>query len=876
MLRGRTRETRTIDTLLADARTGVSGALVLLGEPGIGKTALLDHAAAAGDLRVLRTTGIEAEAELPFASLHLMFRSALDHLDRIPERQAAALRGAFGLGPAGTGDRFLIGLAVLSLLAELAEDGPVLCLVDDVQWLDHASADALVIAARRLAGEGVAMLLAARAGFTAPGLTVLELAGLDEAASGEVLDSAARPLTEEFRRRILAESAGNPLALLELPKSGESQGELSLTSRLEEAFAHQVDGLSAAARVLLQVAAADATAESAIVLAAARVLGSAPEHLEEIGAAGLIRTADGSRLEFRHPLVRAAIWQRTPLARRLTIHHTLSQVLEGTADADRSAWHLAAATLTADEQVAGRLEETATRAHARSGYAAAAAAYERAAALSPSAGERARRLTLAAEATEFSGRFDRARALALGAGSPGAELTSRLIRVRACSDYGEGHLQGAHAMLSAGVDHLAATDPGSAAWLLLDAASMIWLDGDRDMAHRTAEQLDALEVPPGDDVVPVHQLCRWFVTLTLGRPTTELPPLAEVVERARAQAGPDRRGLLLIGGLGLADQDARTHQLALAATAAIRAEGRVGLLPQALTFMGHVEHARGRYADARAFAEEAVNIAADTGQPAWSRLATALLDQLAAVQGEPLDPATATPAALALLDLGQGRPEQALLGLESLVYGKARNRTPAMHLVPDLVEAALRSGRSARAAEPLARLESWAGMLRQRWADALVSRCRALLATTMAPDLGADAHFRAALDAHERPFDRARTELLYGEWLRRARQTGDAQEHLRAALETFEWLGARPWADRARTELGATGWSTQRNTGADRFAQLTPQERQIVNLAAQGLSNKDIAAHLFLSPRTVGQHLYKAFPKLGVTARAQLAELVLP
>jgi DNA-binding CsgD family transcriptional regulator/tetratricopeptide (TPR) repeat protein len=869
MLRGRTRESRTIDELLGDARAGVSGALVILGEPGIGKTALLDHAAAADDLQVLRTTGIEAEAELPFASLHLLFRSALGHLDRIPERQAAALRGAFGLGPAGAGDRFLIGLAVLSLLAELAEDGPVLCVVDDAQWVDRASADALVIAARRLAAEGVAMLLAARIGFTAPGLPALELAGLDEAAAGEVLDSTAHPLTAEFRQRILAEAAGNPLALLELPKSGESQGELSLTARLEEAFAHQVDGLSAAARVLLQVAAADATAESVIVLAAGHALGCAPEHLEEISVAGLIRTADGSRLEFRHPLVRAAVWQRTPLARRLAVHHALSQVLEGTADADRSAWHLAAATLTADEQVAARLEAAAARAHARSGYAAAASAYERAAALSPSAGERARRLTLAAEATEFSGRFDRARTLAISAGNPGAELTSRLIRVRACSDYGEGHLQGAHAMLSAGVDHLAATEPSSAAWLLLDAASMIWLDGDRDMALRTAEQLDTLRVPPGADVVPVHQLCRWFVALAIGRPATGLSPLAEVVASARAQAGPDRRGLLLIGGLGLADYDARTHQLALAATATIRAEGRIGLLPQALTFLGGVEYARGRYTDARAFAQEAVNIAEDTGQPAWSRLATALLDQLAAVHGDPLDPATANPAALALLDLGQGRPEQALLGMEALVYGKARNRTPAMHLVPDLAEAALRSGRSARAAEPFARLQSWAGMLGQRWADALVFRCRALLSTT--PD--ADAYFRAALAAHERPFDRARTELLYGEWLRRARRTSDAQEHLLAALETFEWLGARPWADRARTELGATGWSTQRNTGVNRLAQLTPQERQIVHLAAQGMSNKDIAAHLFLSPRTVGQHLYKAFPKLGVTARAQLADL---
>ncbi|RSN03644.1 hypothetical protein DMB42_33625 [Nonomuraea sp. WAC 01424] len=521
--------------------------------------------------------------------------------------------------------------------------------------------------------------------------------------------------------------------------------------------------------------------------------------------------------------------------------------------------------------LAGAGRWAAARAHSRSGYAAAAAAYERAAALSPEVADRARRLTLAAEATEFSGCFDRARDLAEGAGNPDTELTSRLIWVRACSDYGEGLLTGAHAMLSAGVDHLRAVDPRSAAWLLLDAASMIWFDGDRDMAWRTAEQLDALQVPPGDEVVPVHQLSRWFIAMALGRPADGLPPLAEVVESARALAKADRRGLLLTGGLGLAEYDARTHMLASAATATIRAEGMVGLLPQALTFLSRVEYARGRHAEARGLASEAVAIAGDTSQPAWARQAAGLLDQYAAVRGEALDPATAHPGALALLDLGQGRSEQALLSLEALVYGRSRNRIEAMHHVPDLVEAALRSGRIARAAEPFARLEAWAAMLDQRWADALVARCRALLEGSDDPG----AHFRAALAAHERPFDRARTELLYGEWLRRARHTGEAQEQLRAALEVFERLGAEPWAERARTELGATGWSAPRRTGADRFVRLTPQERQIVQLAATGLSNRDIAAHLFLSPRTVGQHLYKAFPKLGVTARGQLADLTL-
>ncbi|WP_214320569.1 ATP-binding protein [Nonomuraea sediminis] len=860
MLLGRAREQGVLEELLAGAAKGVSGACVLLGDPGIGKTALLDHAArAAGDARVIRGIGVEAEAELPFAAVHLLLGSELDRLDRLPAPQAAALRGALGLAAAGPGDRFLVGLALLSLLADLAEDGPLVCLIDDAHWLDHASAEALLFAARRLDAEGVALVLASRPGFDPQGLPVLRLAGLTKEAAAELLDVRDPGL----RRRILDEARGNPLALIELPKSLAGGPDVPLTDRLRAAFEQQADGLSAGGRAFLQVAAAESTGELGVLLAVAEPFGATLADVEAAQEIGLVRVA-GRRVEFRHPLVRAAVSQGTPLGRRLAVHEALARVVDG----ERRVWHLAAAAIRPDERLAGELERTAASASARAGYASAAAAYERAAELSVDAAARARRLTLAAEALEFGGRFDRARDVAAGTREADAELTSRLIRVRACSDYGQGSLPDAHALLTLGIDHIAATDPRNAAWLLLDATSLVWFNGDREMARRTARRLDALRLPADDEAVPVLQLCRWFAGLALRTPVDALPPLPEVVTAARALAGPDRRGLLLIGGLGLAEHDAATHELAARTTVTLRAEGRVGVLPQALTYLAAVQLSLGRPADAHAHATEAARIAADTHQPEWERQAGALLARIAAIRGEEVDPADTE--ARALLDLGQGRAESALLGLESLVYGRASS-IPAMRCVPYLVEAAVRGGRAARAAEPFARFASWADLLGQRWALALASRCRALL------DEGptAEDHFTAALVTHDRPLDRAHTALLYGEWLRRARRKSDARTRLVSALEDFERLGATPWAERARAELDATGWTAPRNTGVDRFARLTPQERQIVQLAAQGLTNRDIAAHLFLSPRTVGQHLYKAYPKLGVTSRTQLTELSL-
>ncbi|MGW5672832.1 AAA family ATPase, partial [Micromonospora sp. NPDC003776] len=378
MLYGRDAELAVLGKLLDTVRGGASGALVLRGEPGIGKTALLAHADAAG-LRVLRGVGVESEAELPFAGLHLLLHPALDRLDALPAVQAEALRGALGLAAGGAPDRFLVGLAVLSLLSELADGGPLLAVVDDAQWLDRASADALLFTARRLGAEPVGLLFAARTdGFPAPGVPELSLSGLDPSAAAALLAEHAAGLDAGGRYRVLAEAVGNPLALIELPAAAVSAGG-ALPDRLREAFQARVRTLPESVRTVLEVVAADDTGDLGVLLRAAGKLGAGGADLDAAVRAGLV-TAEAT-VSFRHPLVRAAVWHGTPPGRRIAVHDALAVALDRPGDADRRAWHLASATIGTDERVAAELERTAAWAGERSGHAAAAAAYERAAQL---------------------------------------------------------------------------------------------------------------------------------------------------------------------------------------------------------------------------------------------------------------------------------------------------------------------------------------------------------------------------------------------------------------------------------------------------------------------------------------------------------------
>lgn len=899
MLYGRIEEQAAIDRLLTQAKAGSSGVLVLRGQPGIGKTALLDYAAGTDGLRILRSVGVESEAELPYAGLHLLLGPWLNRIGSIPEPQRRALEGAFGLAAGSAADRLLVGLAVLSLLAELAEDSPVLCIIDDAQWLDRASADALLLAARRLHAEGIALIFAARDSsdaLPAPGLPELHLTGLHPAEAAGLLDSHSGKLTPAVRYRVLAEAGGNPLALLELPAAltagsvgAAYPGSLPLPTRLQLAFYGQIVKLPAKTRTLLLVAAEDA-GDLDVVLRAGESLGAVLDDLTPAEQAGLIRLTN-SVVSFRHPLVRAAVSNGAPSSNRLAVHRALAAALADPNQADRRAWHLAAATTGPEEQVAAELERTAIRAGERSGYAAAAAAYERAGRLSVAPDAKARRLTLAAEAACEIGDFDRARSLARSVRRETEDhtLRARLLGLCAKADFGQGALKDAHALLCTAVDLVEATDPHGALWILTEMVFLAWHLGDDAVIAETGDRLEGLALPAADPLLPLRQLLIWLTQVPLGRTVTTLPPMSEVIAGARRIGVEDPRNLLLTSGAGMAaGADAETNELAQTAVALVRNQGRIGLLPAALTYLATAQLYLGRYRDSLANATEAAQIAIDTAQPEWQSQANAVLANLAAIQGDEercrcaamsaFDDRSSVGAAggqwgLALLDLGAGRAEVALSRLEHLAAGTIRYQLPIIRSIPDLIEAAVRIGEPDRAAGPLARFAGWAEDAGQPWIDALVQRCRALLASGTA----AERHYRAALEIHEqhRPMELARTQLLYGEWLRRARRATESRTQLRSALETFDRLGAAPWADRARCELDAAGAAVPNRRQPGAFAGLTPQELQIVRLAGTGLSNRDIAAQLFLSPRTVGHHLYKAYPKLGVTSRGELAALSL-
>ncbi|RKT53010.1 helix-turn-helix transcriptional regulator [Saccharothrix australiensis] len=899
---GRQAEVDAIAGLLAGARTGRSSALVVRGEPGIGKTALLDHAAAAaGGLRLLRGTGVEFEAELPYSGLQLLLRQALGSLPALPAPQRAALEAAFGLGPAPGSEPLLVGLAVLSLLAEHADGTGLVCLVDDAQWLDRASRDALLFAARRLHAEGVVLIFAARDGegaFPAAGLPELHLSGLAPEAAAALLDR--HPLAPALRYRLLAEAGGNPLALLELPValaaergSAFSPGALPLTSRLLLAFHGQVSRLPETCQSLLLTAAAEETGELAVVLRAAAALGATVEDLAPAERAGLVRRddTDGAAIRFRHPLLRAAVHQRAPLARRLAVHRALAAALDSPEHADRRAWHLATAATGVDEEVAAALERTAARARERRGHEAAAAAYERAAHLSAEPADRARREALAAEAALEAGDLARARALGDRAGRRLGEdpaMHARITQVRALADFWQGSYSSAHRSLLDGAALVRDTDPGQAAALVLQAVHTAWYLGERQLAAT----LDRLAALPLDDADPLAPVGAHLTHLDQGRAGPP-PPLADTLAAVRRRGRAPDQALLILCGAALAlGQDADAHELATALAAEHRARGGAGRLPTALFFMAEGEVFTGRHLDALATATEALGLARDTGQQQWVSQFSSVLAHLDAAKGDEaacrrnaeagLAGTTAGAAApgapwahwsLGLLDLGLGRVESALARFERLTREPMRHHICATRSTPDLVESAVRVGAPERAAEPLARFERWAGSVRQPWADALVLRCRALLAD----DDRTEELYAAALELHDRDgrvLEHARTALLYGEWLRRARRKAEARGSLQDALEVFERLGMRPWAERARGELTATGAPERGPRPAEGVAAgLTPQELQIARLAARGLSNRDIAAQLFLSHRTVGYHLYKAYPKLGVASRSELKDL---
>ncbi|MGP4098992.1 helix-turn-helix transcriptional regulator [Nonomuraea sp. KM90] len=883
MLHGRGKEQAELDRLLDKARAGSSGALLISGEPGIGKSALVDYAAdRAPPLPVLRVSGVASEAELPYAALQLLLGPVLGEIEALPEPQADALRAALGLAaapPSGV-DRFLVGLAALTLLAERA---PLVCLIDDTQWLDRASADALRFVARRLRGEGVALVFAARPGFEAPGVPVLCPADLDRAAAARLLDEHAPGLSAGARERVLAEAAGNPLALRELPAYTTdplATARLPLPHRIQQAYEQRIRELPAPTQTLLALAAAEESGDLTVIFAAAAALGLPVAALDSADAAGLV-TVSAPTWSFRHPLIRAAAYQNATYSQRLELHRALADVLTGELDADLRAWHLAAAATGPDAQVAEALERAAVRARERTGFSAAASALTRAAQLTPDVAERGRRLVLAAETAELAGRTEHALALADEAERLTPELRPAALRARIAFE--SGSLRTACDIL---IEAAGKNDTETAAAMLSDAVRAAFYAGEPGWAGQARTRLDKLPLPRD----ALARLMAAGVTLLLTGAVEEALPSCRAYV-ARVRRAPDAPAMMRSNAASLAilvgDFDA-SRTLSMSLTEECRARGMIGWMPLALATLSVAELYRGRFRDSALAAAEGLRVAEDTGQ--LHRLAhqQGVLAWLAAVEGDEercralaeqnlthfATEHVATSRAwgvwaLAMLDLGHGRFEAALDRLDRAAQGPVGRQIHAVYFAPDQIEAAVRLGRPEAAAVPYERFRRWAEAAGLAWARAVLHRCEALLSA----DPDAEEHFVAALDRTDRPFEQARTELLYGEWLRRNRRRTDARAHLRAAQETFRGIGAAQWADRAAAELRATGETLSRHDTDDLAARLTAQELHVVRLASTGATNKQIAAQLFLSPKTVSHHLYRAFPKLGVTVRTELARI---
>jgi DNA-binding CsgD family transcriptional regulator len=881
--------------------------LVLSGEPGVGKSALLEDAREqAGGMLVLSGTGVETEAHLPFAALHQIVRPILGHVENLPQPQAVALRGALGLAAGGGGDRFLVSLAVLSLLAEAAEPRPVLCLVDDAQWLDDASADALVFAARRLDVEGVVMLFAAREGevrrFDTTGLPELQLGGLDPATAGALIDrQAGTALSSEVRDRLVVETGGNPLALLEL-SSALSQAQLSgaetllvpipVSARVERAFLARVQRLSPETQTLLLVAAADDTGDLATVLRAAAQLGAAADAFDGAERAGLAHVR-GTRLELRHPLVRSAVYQAAPLSRRQAAHRALASVLDGETEADRRAWHRAAASVEPDPSVGEELEQAAQRARRRSGFAAASLAFERAASLTTDEEHRVRRLTAAAESAWLAGRVERASMLLEAARPLVSEPIQRadLDRFLGLIEMTRGLPAHAWRLLLRSAKEVAPLDAERALEMLNLAGLAAAYTGDKEAAVAIAGVARGLSVQESPFLRMLAELLIGLGAHAEGDFAAAAPRLRSALDLAEAlddDAASEQPVALLFAGraaLYLGDDQTafRAHR---EAASRARASGAISIVTQILPRLATAEVWAGRWPAAEANAGEGIQLAREMGQHDIVAQLLGMLGLVAALRGaedecrsltaETRELASARGLgivaefadwSLALLALGLGQAEEA--------FKRCREISTTMAVFwagLDRIEAAVRAGERETASVWLDGFEPWAESSGAAWARAVLLHCRALLAND---ESEAGRLFLTALDAHAeaaRPFERARTELAFGEFLRRAGRRVEARTHLQAALDRFEGLGAALWAERARVELRASGQTARRRDPSTR-ADLTAQELQIARFVAEGLTNRDVAAQLFLSRRTIDFHLRNVFRKLGISSRTALARL---
>ncbi|MFH8408882.1 AAA family ATPase [Streptomyces sp. NPDC018019] len=887
-----------VDTASADP------VLLLAGDVGTGKSALLDRAvrrAEAGGTRVLRAVGSESESSLAFSALHQLLRPVRAEVNALPERQRAALRDAFGAGPvtprqSGAPDPMLTGVAVLSLLSALGDRCPVLVALDDAQWCDRASLDALSFAARRLAGEPVTMLITARDGGQLPGfgrdVPVLTLGPLDDAAAHRLLDLQPAGPTGRVRTQILAQAGGNPLALAELARAAGARtpaaglsfaGPLPLTDRLERIFAARLHGLPAStARALLLLAAMDSADSAAVVPSGL----PHPEDAVWLPAeqAALVRRT-GQDVRFRHPLVRSAVYHAAPPDARREAHRALAGMLRDAPD--RRAWHLAAACPGPDAAVSAELERTADRARRRGGHAAAAEALRRAAELAPGREDGARLLVEAARQAVFTG--DLARVEELAAAVRTRTDDASLLTAAAAQAAKLAVLTVRHTVVFARLAHaaeqLALSRPAVALDLLAGAAVIRFYSGEDGQQHRIQEILRRL---PEDDA---HASMRTWVQ-AVSDPFDDRRELVSQLPRLEAEAETRPERLITVGIMAwLLDETPR------AVRAFDEAFGRWelhGPLPEGLggaVAWAYVE--RGRWGQARESCARITAVGRAAGLDHAVACAAAVDATVLAFEGDVPAARARAADALALIDPLESRSvavyARRALGAASAAEGAYESAYAHLRMVftadgapvhyhasyPALADLAAAAVRSGQRAEATAIVERSARALADGTSPrlrAVLSRARGLLAAPGA----AEPHFRAALAdpvLEHWPFERAQTLLDLAEWLRRRRRIAEARGPLTEALETFRRLGARPWIERARAEARAAGLEVM-DSAPDALAALSPQQQQIIRLAARGLSNREIGERLFLSPRTVGSHLYRSFPKLGVTARSQLRDLI--
>jgi len=897
---------RELAGLVAAVRAGESRVLVIRGDPGMGKTVLLDELAGqAQGCRVVRTAGVQSEMELAFAGLHQLCAPLLNRLEQLPAPQQGALRTVFGLRAGPPPDRFLVGLAVLSLLSEAAVERPLVCVVDDQQWLDQASAQALGFAARRLAADPVGLLFAARVpGEELGGLPELAVGRLPETDARALLDSALTgPLDARIRDQIVAEAGGNPLALLELPRGitpaelaggfglpGALPGAGPLTGRIEDSFRRRLDALPDQTRRLLLLAAADPSGDPALVRRAAGQLGLPVQAAQPALEAGLGEF--GARIRFRHPLVRSVAYRAASAQDRQEAHGALAEATDPAADPDRRAWHRAQAAAGPDEEVAAELERSAGRARARGGLAAAAAFLERAVQLTADSAHLAQRALAAAQANMQAGAFDKALGLLVMAEAwPLDEFQGAQVDLlRGQIAFATGMFGDAPPLLLKAARRLEPLDSRLSRETYVDAWGAAFVGGQLASDHLAQISRAARALPRSPDPGPLELLLDGLALLV----TDGVPAAAATLKQVASLFADDsmsddellRWDFMARFPITLLWDDGGLRAAWTTAVRAARNAGALDRLPIDLEGAAMLAAFSGDLAESASLLAEsnAVCEAIGTPMPPFTTLL------LACLRGRP---AEAVPLIDATIDAARAGGHGFVLVVARWVaavlynglgrYDEAREAARqaaedpfgyhvSLWALPELIEAAARGGNMLMAGDALQRLAETTQAGGNDWGLGIEARSRALVTEGQA----ADGWYREAIGRLGRTGLRpelARAYLLHGEWLRRENRRADAREQLRTAHDMFDEIGMEAFAERARRELLATGETARKRAAqpaVEASQQLTPQEAQVAQLARDGLSNPEIGARLFISSHTVQYHLKKVFGKLGISSRGQL------